>query len=270
MNYQKMNWINKIKKAFVAAILCASFAMPINLSDASAATSQEVQAAAQTAKQELQGARFDIFVENPFQESTPSAFPNGKDAVFVDVEAIRSDGTFLKDEPLTIEKPLKVNIEGPTDTDGGSFKWKITSTSPIRARIKVKLTRYPNVNRSFYVNFRPNYRITNLTDRNMFIFSTAITFTAQISPSMVDGLKSKRLTYSYIRRYNSWGIWKTRQESKHLDLKCTVDGLCTAKIFPEHTYPNRNVSGDFRYRFEFVDQFGHKFSKSSTGHLRYP
>lgn len=216
------------------------------------------------------GSRLIVDVEKPFQNSKLSAYPDGKSCANVNIEAIKSDGTFLQNEPLVIEKPTTVNIIGPQNTESGSIKLCFTTSRPIQARVTVKIKSLPSVQRSFQLNFNPNFRVLDATDRNSFFYNLPVTFTAQIDPSLVGSIKESRLVYTYNRRVNKWGRWRAERREINTALNCTDDGRCTATIYPDNTNTKRVDRGKFNYRFELVDSGGRKFSKSFTGQLKLP
>ncbi|MFA4995677.1 MAG: hypothetical protein WC536_00865 [Patescibacteria group bacterium] len=216
------------------------------------------------------GSRLTVEVEKPFQNSKVSAYPDGKSCAYVNVEAIRKDGTFLTDEPLVIQKPASVDVSGPGTTSDGSIKLCFTSKSPIQARITIKIQSLPSVQRSFQLNFNPKFTILDQTDRNGFFYNLPITFTAQVDPAILPGLKEARLVYSYNRRVNVWGRWKAERREIDVPLSCSSDGSCSATIGTGNTSTKRVNNGTFNYRFTFVDQNGHRFSKSYNGRLTMP
>lgn len=216
------------------------------------------------------GSKLTVEVEKPFPNSNVSAFPDGKSCAYVNIEAIKADGTFLENEPLVIDKPSSVNISGPTTTDSGSIKWCLTTKRPIQARITVKLKSLPQVQRSFQVNFNPQYKLLDITDRNAFYFNLPVDFMAQIDPSTVSGIKSAQLVYTYNRRVNKWGKWKTERREISAPLKCSEDGRCEATIYPDNTNTKRVDRGTFNYRFNIVYNNGTKSTKSFTGRLIIP
>ncbi|MCL5410423.1 MAG: hypothetical protein M1324_01060 [Patescibacteria group bacterium] len=216
------------------------------------------------------GSRLTAEVEKPFANSNLSAYPNGKDCANVNIEAIRSDGTFLENEPLVIEKPSSVSISGPQNTESGSIKLCFISSRPIQARITIKIKSLPTVQRSFQLNFNPSFSVLDATDRNSFFYNLPVTFMAQIDPSLVNSLKEQKLIYTYNRRVNKWGRWRAERREIATLLTCTDDGRCTATIYPDNTNTKRVDRGKFNYKFEFVDNTGRKLSKSFTGQLRLP
>lgn len=215
----------------------------------------------------LKGAKLDINVENPFGQGTPRAFSDGKDQIFVDVEALDGSGGFLRNEPLVVEKPNAIKILGPQNTDSGSFKWALTSTEPIKAKVTIKLANRPVVKKSFTVNFSPNFSISNQTDKGMFVMDKPVTFTAKVDPSMVRGLGKSYLIYSYRRRFNKWGAWFSRRQQTKIPLLCSSDGYCRATVPSDDTKYSRNKSGEFQYTFLFIDKAGRQFSKTYSGKL---
>lgn len=216
------------------------------------------------------GAKLTTTVEKSFPGSNLNAYPNGKDCAGVTLEAIKKDGTFLENEPLVIEKPAAVTLVGPENTSSGSVKWCFTSTKPIQARITVKVKSLPRVQRTFQLNFNPKFKVIDQTDRNAFFYNLPVTFTAQIDPGMVSGLKTSQLVYTYNRRVNVWGRWKAERREIAAALHCTQDGRCTATIYPDNTNTKRVNFGRFNYRFNFVDQNGNSFTKSFSGRLSMP
>lgn len=216
------------------------------------------------------GSKLTVEVEKPFPNSNISAFPDGKSCAFVNIEAIRSDGTFLENEPLVIEKPTSVNISGPTNTESGSIKWCLTTTRPIQARVTIKIKSLPSVQRSFQVNFNPQYKLLDLTDRNAFFYNLPVTFIAQINPLTVSGVTTAQLVYTYNRRVNVWGRWKTERREISAPLTCSEDGRCIGTIYPDNTNTKRVNNGKFNYRFNFTYSSGTRSTKSFSGKLTMP
>ena len=214
------------------------------------------------------GARFDVEVERPFPNSNLSAFPNGKDCANVNIQVLKRDGTFLENEELLIEKPASVNITGPKNTGTGMFKWCVTTTSPIQAKITMKIKSLPTVKKTITVNFNPKFKVQDVTDRNSFQFNIPINFTAQIDPAMVPGLKKKTLSFVYKRRVNKWGMWKNEIRKVDVKMDCTPDGRCSATIGGNNVTTNRIVSGKFTYTYSFTTEGGNSFQQTYNGTLK--
>lgn len=220
----------------------------------------------QEARNTLSGTRLDIAVDQPFQQGN-NGFANGHSCFFANVEVIAPQGVFLKDEPLVIEKPDAISVEGPTTSDGGSFRWCITSTQPIQANITVKLANFPQTQTTFLVNFLPTLTITNRTDTASFIFNRPITFTAEIAPWMVQGLKEARLTYDT----DNCGAVVCKPIIVKKGLDCSFSGICSATVPESVTLsPYDADSQSFVYTFEFEDTNGNKFQQTNNGSLQFP
>jgi len=216
------------------------------------------------------GSKITAEVEKPYQNSKVSAYPDGKSCAYVNVEVIKKDGTYLTNEPLVIQKPTSVNVSGGDSTGSGSIKLCFKSTRPIQARITIKIKSLPSVQKSFQLNFNPKFKILDQTDRNSFFYNLPVTFTAQIDPAILSGLKESQLVYSYNRRVNKWLRWTTERREVGVPLNCANDGSCTATIYPDNTNTSRVNRGSFNYKFTFVDQNGHRFSKSYNARLTMP
>ncbi len=214
------------------------------------------------------GARFTVDVEKPFPNSNLSAFPNGKDCANVNIEVLKRDGTFLENEPLVIQKPTAVSITGPQTTGTGSFKWCLTTTSPIQAKIIVKIKSLPSVRASFTVNFNPKFKVQDLTDRTSFQYNIPIHFIAQIDPAMVPGLTQKTLSFVYTRRVNKWGMWRNEKREVNVNMDCSSDGRCSALIGGDNVNSKRIVNGTFTYTYFFKVEGGNNFQQTYRGKLK--
>ena len=214
------------------------------------------------------GIRFTTDVDRPFPNSTASAFPNGKDTVQVNLEALRRDGTFSENQPLLIEHPNTVTVSGPRNTGCGSFSLFVSSKKPVRAKIIVKIANYPRIKTSFTVNFRPKTTITNETDTGSFILGQPILFSARIDPIEARGIKSAKL--KFISRASFYRLGDIVKGHELIDLKCNKDGLCTAVIDPVDIKVELAKKRTFSYTFIFTDQIGNKFSKTYRGTFRLP
>ena len=214
------------------------------------------------------GSRLTAEVERPFPNSNLSAFPDGKSCAYVNLEAIKSDGTFLQNEPLVIVKPTAVSVSGPQTTDTGTLKWCFTTTKAMQARIIVKVQSLPQVNTTFTLNFNPKYKIQDLTDRTSFQYNIPITFIAQVDPSIVPGLAKKNLSFTYTRRVNKWGIWRNETRTVNVDMACSEDGRCTAVVGGDNVNSKRIVKGRFNYKYSFTAPGNINFYQSYTGQLR--
>lgn len=213
------------------------------------------------------GSRLVSEVEQPFPNSNLSAFPDGQSCAYVDLEAIKSDGTFLQNEPLVVVKPTAVNINGTLNTGSGTNKLCFTTSRAMQARVIIKLQNLPQVNTTFTLNFNPKYKIQDATDRQSFLFNEPITFVTQIDPSMVPGLTKKTLSYTYTRRVNVWGIWRNQIRRINKEMTCSDDGRCTAVISGTDVATNRVVNGRFTYTYNFTAQGNRKFYQSYSGQL---
>ncbi|MFA4995678.1 MAG: hypothetical protein WC536_00880 [Patescibacteria group bacterium] len=222
-------------------------------------------------KNPLSNVQLTTEVLKPFPNSQMQAFPNGKDCATVILEAINSkDGTFAQNLPLVIEKPDAVTINGPQTTDTGSVKWCATSTKPMKAKVIVKLKDFPQEKSTFQVNFLPSTKIQDLTDRNSFFFDLPITFSAQIDPVMIHGLKESKLSFNVNKNSSQADGVHDVRESVEINLNCSSSGICTATIPSSNTAADINQNGTFNYSFVFVDQNGSRFSKSFKGTLTIP
>jgi len=219
-------------------------------------------------KNNLSGARLQVEVDQPFQQGN-RGFANGTSCIFATVEVITSQGVFLENEPLVIEKPDSITINGPTNSSGGSFRWCITSTQPIQANITVKLANFPRTQTTFNVNFLPTLTISNKTSSSNFIFDQPITFLAQIAPWMVQGLKTAKVTYNTARCRCGTGACENIVAEENLN--CSFNGICSANIpasFTESDVNSRTQS--FNYTFIFEDTNGNKFQQTFAGNLKFP
>lgn len=213
----------------------------------------------------LSGTRIDIEVDQPFQQGN-RGFANGESCVFATVEVIAPQGVFLKDEPLVIEKPDAITIDGPTTSDGGSFRWCITSTEPIQANIKVKLANFPQNQTTFRVDFQPTFTINDRTNTSGFFFDQPITFISQIDPWMVQGLKEAKVVVNTER----CGAKICEPISVEQGLNCSFSGICSATI-PECVTKNPFATNQtINYSFQFEDTNGNKFQQTNSGSLRIP
>jgi len=256
--------VNTIKylKKYLAMLLLALVLTP-NIVTAQSRTSQNAQ--------ELYGEiNLTTEVDEPYPNSRMQAYPDGKDYARVVFNAINKDGTYATNLPLIITKPSSVELNGLENTSSGSIEWHVTSTRPIRAKITVRLKDYPQIKTSFTVNFRPSTSIKNLTDTNSFLYNLPVTFTAQIDPGMVAGVKEAKLVYSYNRRVNKWGRWVGERRQIEVPLTCSEDGYCYATINTDNTSTKRVDRGRFNYKFVFLDQNGTRFSRSYNGMLKMP
>ncbi len=214
------------------------------------------------------GIHFTVDVDKPFPSSPMSAFPNGKDTVQVNMEAIRRDGTFSENQPLLIEHPKNVSVSGPRNTCSGSFTLFVSSQKPVRAKIIVKIANYPRVKKSFTVNFKPKTTVTNKTDTNSFIYGQPILFSAQIDPVEARGIKSAKL--KFVSAASFYRLGSVIKSHELIDLKCNQDGLCSAVINSKNTGVELARRRTFSYTFIFSDQIGNKFTKTYRGTFRLP
>lgn len=214
------------------------------------------------------GAKLTASIETPFPSSNLSALPDGQSCAYVNLEALKSDGTFLENEPLVIVKPLAVSIAPLQNTGSGMTKLCFTTKKPIQARIIIKLKNLPKISVTFTLNFNAKYKIQNLTDRQSFQYNIPITFIAQIDPVLVPGLQKKTLSFIYTRRVNKWGMWRNEKRQVDANLDCTEDGRCTAVIGGTDVSTNRIVKGKFTYKFSFIATGNVKFYQTYTGQLR--
>lgn len=251
-----------LRKGVVVVLLTLMFSPP----SVSAAIPPGVEEDA--VQKAYSGIHFTVDVDRPFPNSTMSAFPNGKDSVQVNLEAIRSDGTFSENQPLLIEQPNNVTVSGPRNTGCGSFTLFVSSKKPVNAKIIVKIANYPRVKTSFTVNFRPRTTIINETDTASFVVGQPILFSAQIDPVEARGLKDAKLKFVSIASFFLLGAFTKSQNVK--DLKCTSDGLCSVVIDSASTNILLARRRTFRYTFAFSDQIGNKFTKSFSGTLIIP
>lgn len=201
------------------------------------------------------------------------AFPDGSDCVSANIEVIQKNGTYLTKEPIKIIKPGYANVK---NTDGSTFANSgegqsdlcITATKSALVNITFQIAKYPTIKRTINVDFRVNRNISDMTERQLFIRKTPITFKAKIDPVTAVGIKDAQLKYSYKRRYNSWGFWFSRQQTVSIKLNCDSEGTCFATLTGDHTYADKNTSGDFNYTFSFTDKNGSIFSRSFRGKLK--
>jgi hypothetical protein len=255
------NILFKCKKK-IAAILLAAFLIVPGLTLASTTSTA-------TNISQLRGSNLSINVDSPYG-GTPFAFPDGKSAISAHLTALDQTGTFLQNEPLVVSKSPYISINGPMTTSDGAIDWYITSTRAVKARIIVRLKNYPRTMASFNVSFVPDYKITDLTDRNAFTFDRTAFFEAKLDPGIASGIVEAKLIYTYERRYNSWGMWTSRREAKSVNMTSNGDGYFNAKISTDNTSTKRNPTGYFRYTFRFKDASGHMFQRTYTGRLRLP
>jgi hypothetical protein len=225
-----------------------------------------VSLAAQTI---LGGTNIQVTIDQPYNGQS-NGFANGQNCVTATVEFIRSGGIFLIDEPIVVEKPDEISINGNTTTTGtGSSRWCMTSNTPITAQIIVKLANFPQSQTTFNVTFIPNFSINNMTDTTAFIFGRPITFIAQIAPWMQRGLKEAKLVYV---SDTSDMVFNTGLPPLTFEtgLTCTTSGICSATVPENLTAMTVNTTGSFVYTFKFVDQTGNVFQQSSNGTLQLP
>lgn len=222
-------------------------------------------------KNPLSNVQLTTEVLKPFPNSQIQAFPNGKDCATVILEAINSkDGTFAQNLPLTIEKPDAVTISGPQTTDTGSVKWCVSSTRPMKAKVIVKLKDFPKEKSTFQVNFLPSTKIRDLTDRNTFFFDLPITFSAQIDPAMINGLREANLSFVTNKIFSRIDGIHAQRDILTINLNCTNEGICSATVPASNTKLFQDKNRTFTYSFIFVDQNGSRFSKSFKGTLTVP
>lgn len=215
----------------------------------------------------LSGTNIDITVDAPYNGQS-NGFANGTSCVTATVEFIRSDGFFLTDEPIVVEKPDEISISGNTENTGsGSLRWCVTANTPITAQIIVKLKNFPQTQASFNVNFTADFNINNRTDTTAFIFNRPITFTAQIQPWTQRGLKEAKLVYTSATTdmaFNT-GLPPLVYET---GMTCSTSGICTATVPECVTLRSINASGAFVYTFKFIDQTGNIWQQSYNGTLQ--
>lgn len=225
----------------------------------------------------LKGAKIEVNVDNPHSGGIPSEFPNNRDCINFTVSAYNSSGSYLANQPLNftmsssfvLRNDQGVELEESAINSGpGQSRFCLTALRSTSGSVTVRFNNYPRTKKSFKVSFRPNGKIKDATDKNDFIYDQPITFSAEIAPWMVDNLVTKRVVYTYKRHYkNFWGKSKYRQQSEVVNLSC-VDGQCLGTLSSDRDGPTDDSAvsgGKFKYRFEFVDENGKRFSKTFSG-----
>lgn len=221
-------------------------------------------------QESLSGATLDATVSQQYQGSQ-TAFPNGKDCVYVNIEAYNANGAMLENQPLVIEKPDPIAINGPTDTQSGSITWCVVSSQPVQATITVKLRNYASIQQTFTVDYTPDFDISDYTSGNSFLYGAPITFQAKIVPAMARGLSSAKLIYTHYSCY--YGGCPTTDGSftkaiiYTVDLSCSSNGVCSATVPASETSAEAVANGFITYTYQFATQTGDNFQEAFSGTL---
>ncbi len=244
-----------------------------------------------TAGNTLAGSKMEINVENPYNTSPVTEFPNNSDCIVFAIDLNKKDGTPLIGETILIQKPRDTSISLIDNTDilvgnnitSGEIKMLTdnprfclrSSKAMSNAKITAKLTKIVSVNRSFNFTFAfpKSNMVKNVTDKNNLLYNRNITFQADIPPWLANNIKSANIVYMYTRHVFSGFRWKNDKRTVTVPLNCDSEGHCAGVIDGDHTRGGTGdrsiLKGRFTYRFDFIDSAGHKFSgKSVTGSLK--